>query len=218
MLALADNINMVFKQVTSHLQPLLPAAASADHGVPDEFIISVTDCQQKLSKLCVHTAMGPDDTPNWIIKDSSYFLASPIAAIYHSSVRQSYMPPSWKQSEILHIPKTSQVTSMAKTYAISLSTQYCTRCWSSFSCPVRGKQKCTVKFSTAASNTAPPPLQSSRCYTMCFNVGRERTPMHVFCLLINFSKAFDHIDHNMLLDKLKTNGVPQICVDWQNAF
>ena len=53
-LALANDINMVFKEVTSDLQPMLPAAASVDHDVPDEFIISVTECEQRLSKLCVH--------------------------------------------------------------------------------------------------------------------------------------------------------------------
>ena len=52
---------------------------------------------------------------------------------------------------------------------------------------------------------------------MCSNVWRERTHTHAI-LLIDFSKAFDHIDHNILLDKLKTNGVPQICVEWQKAF
>ena len=30
-------------------------------------------------------------------------------------------------------------------------------------------------------------------------------------------KVFDHIDHNILLNKLKTNGVPQICVEWQKS-
>ena len=46
----------------------------------------------------------------------------------------------------------------------------------------------------------------------------ERKNTYARILLIDFSKAFDHIDHNILLDKLKTNGVPQICVEWQNAF
>ena len=46
----------------------------------------------------------------------------------------------------------------------------------------------------------------------------ERKNTYARILLIDFSKAFDHIDHNILLDKLKTNGVPQICVDWQKAF
>ena len=88
-LALANTTNIVFKEVTSDLQPLLPAAASVYHDVPDEFIISVTVCEHKLSKLCVHKAMGPDNIPNWIITDLSYILASPIAAIYNSSLIQS---------------------------------------------------------------------------------------------------------------------------------
>ena len=55
-----------------------------------------------------------NNIPNWILKDFSYILAAPIAAIYNSSLRQSYVPPSWKQADILPIPKVSQVTSLAK--------------------------------------------------------------------------------------------------------
>ena len=57
---------------------------------------------------------GADKIPNWILKDVSYILAAPIAAIFNSSVRQSYVPPSWKQAEILPIPKVSPVTSLVK--------------------------------------------------------------------------------------------------------
>ena len=32
------------------------------------------------------------------------------------------------------------------------------------------------------------------------------------------SKAFDHIDLNILPEKLKTNGVTKICVEWQNTL
>ena len=73
------------------------------HNLPlsqklDPRLISVTDCEQNLSVICVHKAVGPDNIPNWIIKDFSYILDSPIAAIYNSSVKQSYVPPSWKQA------------------------------------------------------------------------------------------------------------------------
>ena len=39
----------------------------------------------------------------------------------------------------------------------------------------------------------------------------ERKNTYARILLIDFSKAFDHIDHNILLDKFKTNGVPEMC-------
>ena len=57
-LAIANNINTVFKDVSADLQPLLPAAAPADHDVPDECITSATDCEQKLSKLVCMCAQG----------------------------------------------------------------------------------------------------------------------------------------------------------------
>ena len=92
-LALANNINMMFKEVSADLQPLLHAASPAHHDEPDEFIISVTDCDQKLSKLCEHKAMGPDHIPIWILKDFSYILAAPIAAICNNrGSRLKYFP------------------------------------------------------------------------------------------------------------------------------
>ena len=173
---------MVFKEVTSDLQPLLPAAASADHDVTDEFIISVTDCEQKLAKLSVHKAMGPDNIPNWILKDFSYIRASPIAAIYNSSVRQSYVPPSWKQAEILPIPKITQVTSLAKHLRPIALTPVLSKVLESFvvSWMLKGSHS-IVHSETVASKTAPPPLPSSRCCTMCSNVWRERTRTRISC-------------------------------------
>ena len=176
-LALANNTNIVFKEVSADLHPLLPAAAPADHDVPDEFIISVTDCEQKLSKLCVHKAVGPDNIPNWILKDFSYILAAPIAAIYNSSVSQIYVPPSWKQAEILPIPKVSQlgdITGQTPTpHRSHPSTVQC----AGVVCRVLDE----TSNSSVASKTAPPPLHSSRCYTMCPNVWRERTHTRSSC-------------------------------------
>ena len=77
----------------------------------------------------------------------------------------------------------------------------------------------TQPIYTVVSKTAPPCLPSSRCYTIIFVLrGLDRNNTYVHMLLIDFNKAFDHIDNNFLLEKLKTNGIPQICVEWQHAF
>ena len=218
-LALANNINRVFKEVTSDLQPLPPAAAaaSADHDVPDELIISVTDCEQKLSKLSVHKAMGPENIPNWILKDFSYILASPIAAIYNSSVRQSYVPPSWKQADIRPIPKDPQVTSLAKHLRPIALTPVLSKVLESFvvSWMREETEHCETQYGGIKDSSTTIAL-----ITMLHHVLQrlERKNTYARILLIDFSKAFDHIDHNILLDKRKSNGVPQMCVDWQKAF
>ena len=37
-------------------------------------------------------------------------------------------------------------------------------------------------------------------------------------LLVDYSKAFDHINHLILLDKLENSGVPRHIVRWMAAF
>ena len=37
-------------------------------------------------------------------------------------------------------------------------------------------------------------------------------------LLADFSKAFDHIDHNVIIAKLKANGAPPVAIRWFAAF
>ena len=46
----------------------------------------------------------------------------------------------------------------------------------------------------------------------------EGTQCYVRLLLLDFSKAFDHIDHNILLTKLKENKIPDVLISWQHAF
>ena len=75
------------------LLPLVNEAVLAHHNVPDEFIMRVVDCEQKLA-------------PNGFSKTSRfYIITSPITAIINSPVRERYVPPSWKQTETLAIPK-----------------------------------------------------------------------------------------------------------------
>ena len=96
-LALSNNMTRVFKEIASFYRLLLPPvyeAVLAHHNVPDEFIMRVVVCEQKLA-------------PNGFSKTSIvYILASPITAIINSRpVRESDVPPSWKQTEMLPIPK-----------------------------------------------------------------------------------------------------------------
>ena len=167
-----------------------------------------------LYKLSVHKAMGPDNIPNWILTDVfSYILASPIAAIYNSSVRQSYVPPSWKQVEILPIPKIPQVISLAKHLRPIALTPVLSKVLESF--VVSWMREATVHSETQYGGIKDSSTTLA-LITMLHHVLQrlERKNTYARIMLIDFSKVFDHIDHNILLAKLKSNGVPQICVDW----
>ena len=73
--------------------------------VPDEFTISLADVEGKLSRVKVHKAPGPDGLPNWLLRDFSSHLAGPVCAIYNASVREGFVPLSWKEANVVPVPK-----------------------------------------------------------------------------------------------------------------
>ena len=48
--------------------------------------------------------------------------------------------------------------------------------------------------------------------------GLEESGSFARILMLDFSKCFDRIDHSILLDKLKNNGISPILVSWQRNF
>ena len=73
--------------------------------VPDEFIISQTAVEHKLSRINVHKAPGPDGLPNWLLRDFSSNLAGPVCAIFNASVREGFVPSMWKEANVVPVPK-----------------------------------------------------------------------------------------------------------------
>ena len=54
--------------------------------------------------------MGPDEIPNWLLKDFESLLAGPICAVFNSSISQSHVSAMWKQA----LPKVTPVTRLEK--------------------------------------------------------------------------------------------------------
>ena len=106
MQALADNLNRFFQGVAADLSPLddsiMPPPTEA---VPYEFTISQADVERKLSQINVYKAPGPDGLPNWLLRDFCAHLAGPVCAIYNASVREGFVPPCWKESNVVPVPK-----------------------------------------------------------------------------------------------------------------
>ena len=53
----------------------------------------------------IKKATGPDDLPNWILRDLSCTIAPPICAIFNQSLRDCKLPTEWKQANVTPIPK-----------------------------------------------------------------------------------------------------------------
>ena len=69
---------------------------------------------KKLKSLNPHKAPGPDDIPNWILRDYAEILAPSVSDLLNSSYKQKRLPSCWKQANITPIPKEKPVKDMSK--------------------------------------------------------------------------------------------------------
>jgi len=75
---LANDINAFLQSVSNDLQPLsavlIPSIAEYFN---DDFIIEPFEVERKLSNSNANKSSGPDNIPNWLLRDNSVWLAKP---------------------------------------------------------------------------------------------------------------------------------------------
>ena len=80
-------MNNFCQSVSAHLTPI-------DNSVQqkpvnnDNLIISLKEVELKLMNTNLKKATGPDDFPNWILRDLCCIIAPPICAIFNQSIRE----------------------------------------------------------------------------------------------------------------------------------
>jgi hypothetical protein len=218
-LMLANNINEIFVNVSSHIVPLQTHTSTTNAHVEDRYIISVKDVEKQLTKLNTNKALGPDEIPNWILKDLSGSLSEPICSIWNASFREAYVPTMWKSANICAIPKVTPPLNPEKdlrpislTPILCKGIEYHARNWlmdffkPSLDENQYGSQKeCSTTLALAH---------------LIHNwlIALEKGSTAIRILLLDFRKAFDLVDHNILLDKISSTGAPDFLCKWLHSF
>ena len=208
--ALADSVNRFFQGVAAHLRPLddssLPPPPDA---VPDGLIIDLADVERKLSRVKVHKAPGPDGLPNWLQRDFSSYFAGPVCAIYNASVREDscrhvpkIQPPRVAKSDLRPISLTPTLAKVLESFV------------GSWILGCVGDSLDDRQFGARRHRSSTHALVDMlhHWHTAVDNGQSVRT------VFIDFAKAFDRVDHNVLVVKLVALGLPDVIVRWTGAF
>ena len=224
MCILAEQINQAFFQVSSDMTPLTTednfTISQVSHAiVPDKYILSVAQVEKKLSHTNVSKAIGPDGIPNWLLKGCSQELAPPICAIWNSSLRDSYQPPLWKSADVCPLPKVNAPKRVDKdlrpislTPVLSKGLEAYVR---DFTMDIISDLLDPYQFgSIAGSSTVHALIELHHNWL----IGLEKPGKVVRILFLDFRKAFDRVDHTILLNKLANMGVPDFLIKWMTSF
>ena len=79
--------------------------ANLNDDYNQDFIVDPSEVKNRLVHINIHKAQGPDGLPNWLLQDFAPYLCQPIAVIFNASITEGYVPPIWKSTEVIPVPK-----------------------------------------------------------------------------------------------------------------
>ncbi len=216
---LANKINNVFHSVSSDL-PRLDASSlpPACEFVPDQYIISLQEVEKKLMDTNVQKAIGPDYIPNWVLRDLAGLISKPVCCIMNSSIREGLCPTMWKSANVCSIPKVNPPRSVGSDLRPISLTPTLSKQLESFI----GKWLWDILEPKIGKDQFGGIRKCSTTHALIemlhhWHVAAENGKI-TRVLLIDYSKAFDHVDHIKLLEKLKAYDVPAILLRWVGSF
>ena len=173
---------------------------------------------EKLLSSMKLSASGCDDIPAWLLRTCSFELADIIAHIMNCSINSGKVPSYWLNALVTPVPKVSNPASFSDFRPISvtpllsrLTEKLIVRRWI---LPVIPSDMLRDQFAFKPTGSTTAALS----YFMHKVTNMLENNYYVRCLMIDFSKAFDTVDHAILVPKLLRLDLPVFVVNWICSF
>uniref|UniRef100_A0A8C5LQ70 Reverse transcriptase domain-containing protein n=1 Tax=Leptobrachium leishanense TaxID=445787 RepID=A0A8C5LQ70_9ANUR len=162
---------------------------------------------------------GPDQIPAMLLKISAPAIAKPVATLINESLATGYIPILWKTARVVPIHKSGDNTLVSNYRPISLL-------------PVMSKilEKCVYTqlrdyyqyqnyLTPDQSGFRPNHSTTTALLKVCNDIqaGMEQGNL-TGAIFLDFAKAFDTVDHGILLQKLKNSGIGDSTLTWFQSY
>ena len=217
----AELIHRQFDSVFSNPSPPIETTFSDTEKLPSMDRIHVTSpgIKKILEKLDPHKAVGPDNIPGIFLKICSADMADILCFLFQASLDQGVVPPDWKTANVVPLFKKGDKSKAENYRPISLT---------SITCKVLEH----VVFSSIMSHfdrfkvldDAQHGFRKNRsCVSQLITtlsdfVDTLKSKGQTDAILLDFSKAFDKVDHVGLLSKLSHYGIRGPLLEWTSSF
>ena len=223
-----DNENSSDSCETSELFCKFFKSTYNNHTIP---VVAPTHCLQLFEKITVteseiskvisimgdSLSSGPDFIPSTFVKNSFYSLIQPLQYLYNQSLSAGILPNAWKRSFTTPIFKSGSRQDISNYRPISIINCFAkildalvTDKLSEFLLPrIIDDQHGFVKLRSTVTNL----LLFSNFITQSLENGEQ-----VDAIYLDYSKAFDSVNHARLLSKLFNYGIRGKTLSWISSF
>jgi len=156
---------------------------------------------------------GPDNIPNWVLKEYSFELAQPLCEIINSSLSSGIPPEIWKCADVTKVAKVNDILTDLRPISLTptlskvaehLIVEHHVK-------PAVLQHLGPDQFGCIPkSSTAHALINMIHNWTQCTD-GKSNK---VRAFILDFKKAFDLIDHTLLMNKLQRYGINPFIINW----
>ena len=217
---IATRLNNHFVSISTCDSDLPPPSAKYAIKTPLTLSPVTPDwCEETLSKLKPNKSTGPDTIPSLALKISSSSISQPLSSIINTSIASSYFPSSWKIASVKPLYKGGD-KSQPSNYRPIAHLPVCSK--------ILERSIKNQLTSHLLNNNLLHPLQSG------FRPGHSTETALLYCtdtwykaldqrqliavVFLDISKAFDTVNHPLLLKKLQLLGLTSSATKWFESY
>ena len=224
---LSEQFSSVFCKMKNPL--LLPSVlfpdgnhSTAESGIIDilfDILFTVEDIRESINELSSSSASGPDGVSALLLKKCVESLCKPLYQIYRKCMDTGTVPKSFKTSNITPIFKSGNKGSAENYRPVALTSQLS----KVFEKIVRNKMLIFLEKKGWLNNSQHGFRKGRSCVSQLIEhfekvVEYLNEGFNVDVVYLDFCKAFDKLDFNVLLTKLKNCGVSGNLGKWLHSF
>ncbi|XP_071485120.1 uncharacterized protein [Diadema antillarum] len=214
----AGQINESFIDVAKDIDKLdltsLPSFLPTAQPIP---LVQPWEVHRELRSINPRKASGPDGIPAKIITEFAYELSNPLTHLINASFNETTVPKQWKRAIIVPIPKKPK-PSIEDLRPVSLTDHFS-----------KIAEKFITRWLTSSISSSIDPSQFGNrkghatahylidiLNTIFRNADKPKTVSTL--VAVDFSKAFDRINHNIAISKMLEMNAPPAVVAWICSF
>ncbi len=171
----------------------------------------------QLQKLNSSKSGGPDEVPNWLLREYVVILALPISLLLNASCKQQRLPSISKLANVSPLPKVKMAQDLKKELRPISLTPNISKVAEHFVVKDYVKPAVLKKIDPNQYGAIP---KSSTIFALLSMVHNWTSGLDGIgsTILFDYQKAFDLIDHRILINKLLQLDLPRSVINWNIDF
>ena len=218
-LAVAECLASSFSSVFCKVTPTCQEPHQVHDGHIDPVNVSVEGVESRLLSLDSNTAMGPDGIHPLVLKNCAKHLARPLSTIFKRSLGEGLVPKAWKRSVVIPIFKKGHRFVPLNYRPVSL-TPICSKTLEHMIADhlmdYLSEHNLLTHHQFGFRRGRSTVEQLLLVYEEIFRVVDSGKTVDL--ILFDYSKAFDKVCHQILLEKLKSIGIDGKILKWIASF